>query len=209
MLQVRFSPVRQWPTKPTIAREHSRFKAGMADTLDLLERELSCIRAQDISIELYLTLDQIRNDGWPRADARPTQPGVILKYTTRQGQFVWPCDKYRDYRANLRAIALTLEALRAIARYGVATEKGEQYRGWLQLPASPQADELTSLAREIISSGSLSAEPAHVLSSPEALTSAWRAAIAHAHPDITGDTQRAASINAARDRIRELKGWLK
>ena len=57
------------------------------------------------------------------------------------------------------AIALTLQSLRAIARYGVTTEKGEQYTGWLQLPASPETDELTALALEIIAIGNLSIEP--------------------------------------------------
>lgn len=209
MLEVRFSPVQKWPTAPTIARDHSRFKAGLPDTLDLLERELCYLRAQDISIELYLTRDQIRNDGWPRADARPTQPGVILKYKTNQGQFAWPCDKFTDYRANMRAIALTLQALRAIARYGVTTEKGEQYTGWLQLPASSETDELTALALEIIAIGNLSIEPDQLLSSSEALAAAWRAAITVAHPDLTGNSQQAASVNTARDRIRQLKGWTK
>jgi hypothetical protein len=39
------------------------------------------------------------------------------------------------WQANVRAIALALEALRAVDRYGV-TKRGEQYQGWTALPAA-------------------------------------------------------------------------
>ena len=44
----------------------------------------------------------------------------------------YPCDKYSNWQANLRAIALSLEALRAEDRYGV-TRRAEQYKGWAKL----------------------------------------------------------------------------
>lgn len=42
--------------------------------------------------------------------------------------------EYDDWRDNLRAVALSLEALRAVDRYGVS-RRGEQYRGWQALEA--------------------------------------------------------------------------
>jgi hypothetical protein len=41
----RFKPISAWPSKPTPGwnRQHSRFKAGWQNTLDLLERELKVI----------------------------------------------------------------------------------------------------------------------------------------------------------------------
>jgi len=43
--------------------------------------------------------------------------------------------EYDDWQDNLRAIALAMEALRAVDRYGVS-KRGEQYQGWKQLPQS-------------------------------------------------------------------------
>lgn len=39
-----------------------------------------------------------------------------------------------DWQHNVRAIALGLEALRRVDRYGI-TKRGEQYAGWKALPA--------------------------------------------------------------------------
>jgi len=61
-----------------------------------------------------------------------------------------PCDSFKDWEANLRAIALSLERLRAADRYGVTTEEKEQYIGWLRLPATSQTDDLTELASKLI-----------------------------------------------------------
>lgn len=95
-------------------RQNSRFKAGWQQTLDLLERELNHLRAKDITIEGFFALNDIRNDGWPKSSARPTQPGVILSFASKQGPIVMPCDNFKDWESNLRAIALTLEHLRSV-----------------------------------------------------------------------------------------------
>src|SRR5882672_9119694 len=114
MIDCRFKPIEKWPTAPTRNRLRSPFKAKWGATLDLLEREIAHLRASDINVEAFLSPGQIRNDGWPKADARPGHPGVILSFSTRKGRMVMPCDKYGDWQANLRAIALTLEHLRAV-----------------------------------------------------------------------------------------------
>jgi hypothetical protein len=94
LIDCRFKPIEKWPSKPTpeYRRSHSRFKAGWQATLDLLERELNHLKAKDISIEGFFFVDDIRNDGWPKSRARPTQPGVVLSFTTKQGRMVMPCD---------------------------------------------------------------------------------------------------------------------
>lgn len=84
------------------------------------------------------------HDGLPRADARAGAPGVILAFDSRHGPLRYACDRFvkspwkresgEDWQHNLRAVALTLESLRAVDRYG-ATKDGQQYRGYAQLPA--------------------------------------------------------------------------
>lgn len=102
-------------------------------TMDLLDRELRMIEAENVVLQMAVTDYHIRNDGWIRANASPEHPGVILTFDSKHGPLSYPCDQFTDWQANIRAIALALEALRKVDRYGV-TKTGEQYRGWKQLP---------------------------------------------------------------------------
>src|SRR5262245_5030503 len=212
MIQCQFKPIEKWPSKPTPSwgRQHSRFKAGWTETIDLLERELSRLKAKDIIIEGFFTHAQIRNDGWPKSSARPNQPGVILSFGTKKGRMVMPCDKFTDWEANLRAIALTLEHLRAVERYGVTTEEQEQYTGWLKLPASAPVDEATELAKKLINLACVGYYPSQVLTEKTIFDKVWTEAFRRNHSDTApagGSTSGFQDALHARNRIRELKGW--
>ncbi|HWQ32281.1 MAG TPA: molecular chaperone DnaJ [Blastocatellia bacterium] len=209
MLQAAFRPITRWPRKPTDSwrRQRSRFRAGYRDTLDLLERELNHLKAKDIIIELFLTSKEIRNDGWPRSDARPTQPGVVLRFRGKHGDVEMPCDTFTAWEDNLRAIGLSLRALRDVDRYGVTTG-GEQYRGWTALPESTGGDPLLKAAGLIVANAGAGFTTSGVLASSETLDSAFRAAIRNVHPDNpNGNAEVAQQVIAARDRIKAAKGW--
>jgi len=123
---------------------------------------------------------------------------------------VMPCDSFRDWEANLRAIALSLEHLRAVDRYGVTTEEKEQYTGWLRLPAAGATDEAVECAKILIRHAAVSRyTPEQVLNNQAFFDSIWREAVRRTHPDTnngrdSGDFNRV--INA-RERIKTLKGW--
>lgn len=207
MIDCRFKPITAWPNPPTTNRTHGPFKATWQKTLDLLEKELGHLDARDITIEAFFRPNEIRNDGWPRSDARPTQPGVILSFETEKGRFVMPCDRFLNYQANARAIALTLEHLRGAERYGVAG-RGEQYTGWLRLPAASATDEAEHLAREIAKFAG--ADLPHVntfATNRDAFDRVWKEAVRQTHPDTGGNVEDFNAVIAARDRLRELKGW--
>jgi hypothetical protein len=53
---------------------------------------------------------------------------------TADDTFQFAVDMFPSWQDNLRAIALGLEALRKVERYGIAN-RGEQYAGWAQLTA--------------------------------------------------------------------------
>lgn len=84
----------------------------------------------------------IRLDGQIRASAPvPEHPGVILAFDARKLMDNFAGSKgglsfVQDHYDNLRSIALTLEALRTVDRYG-GTEHGEQYQGFRTLPSAP------------------------------------------------------------------------
>lgn len=141
-IQVQFEPIDQWPGVPTRNRRHSRFKTNLSDTYRLLERELLHLGCKRLVIQADCERRMIRNDGLLRSDARLRGPGVILSFDSKHGSLSYPCDTFANWDCNLRAIALALEALRKVDRYGV-TKRAEQYRGWQQLPAPDTADRWT------------------------------------------------------------------
>lgn len=130
----RIRPIQQWPGESTRNRKRSNFSASWQGTLNLLTRELDFLGRKNVVIQLALTEQDIRLDGFPRANARPEHPGVIISLDSKHGPLSYPCDTFPTWQDNVRAIALALESLRSVDRYGV-TKRGEQYSGWKQLPA--------------------------------------------------------------------------
>lgn len=103
-----------------------------SDTLTLLDRELRALDAKKIVFQIDVREHEIRLDGQVRADARPADPAVIISFASKHGSLRYFCDQFKDWHDNVRAIALGLEALRKVERYGI-THKGEQYAGWKAL----------------------------------------------------------------------------
>jgi hypothetical protein len=123
------------PKTPHCDRRGSgHFKNGWNDTLDVLEKELNHLGAKDIVIQIETTLDDIRNDGWPRSDARVSGPKVAISFRSKYGQLTYRCDDCSQWIHNVRCIALTLQRLRMAELYGV-TKRGEQYTGFKALPS--------------------------------------------------------------------------
>ncbi len=199
MIDCRFVPVATWPGKKKISRQNSPYRAGYANTLDALERELRHLRAKDILIQAFFDLKDIRNDGWPKSSARPKEPGVILTFTGQDGKVLsMPCDTYRDWEANLRAIAFTLEDLRAINRRGVA-QTGEQYRGWQQLPPVADPAPVTpSEAAEVLRKEGSDLSTSVILQWQNSAREAIRIALLSSHPDKRGSAERFQRVQAAR-----------
>lgn len=112
----------------------------LQETLNLLHRELREIGGRDIVLEIALREQDFRNDGMPRANAKPEHPGVILSFTAKGGAMRFPCGTFDRWQDNLRGIALSLEALRKIDRYGV-TRHAEQYAGWKQIAGTPSTEQ--------------------------------------------------------------------
>ena len=134
-----FRPLVMWPGQTTRDRRNSPFRARYADTMERLQRELTHLDARNPVIQIDVTERDIRLDGLPRSDARVQSPGVVVSFESRFGPLRYPCDRFEDWKGNLRAIALALESLRRVDRYGV-TRRGEQYTGWKALPPGTAGD---------------------------------------------------------------------
>lgn len=141
-MNITYRPISTWPGDRTLRsdRRASPFgSAAYAGTLKILEHELAMIGATNVVIENGMREQDIRLDGLPRAGApQPEDPGVIVSFESTHGPLRYATDVFKRWEINLRAIALGLEALRRVERYGIAT-RGEQYAGWRQIEARSQS----------------------------------------------------------------------
>lgn len=184
MLDARFKPLAKWIRTPELGYKSAQFKTAYNRTLDKLEYEILKLDGCDVVIEAGYTLPQIRNDGWPRGGTAPSHPGVVLYFKATAGALCFPCGTYSRMEDNLHAIALTLESLRAIDRYGV-TLQHQQYIGFATLPA-PETRGTVDQAAELFASlaGRGTQE---ILQEREAFRRAYRVVAARLHPDTGGD----------------------
>lgn len=182
MIDLRFVPI---PRPKNAGIKRAQFRSGYMDTLYMLESELGKLGAKLIVIQAGYKRDDIRNDGWPRASAKPEHPACVVQFQDRKGQqLAFRASKYTAFEDNLRAIAMTLEALRAVDRYGVVN--GEQYTGFKQLGAAPPP--VTSMTRQDAAAflaRLVGMEQAYVYScNPDVRSDLYRAAAKKVHPDI-------------------------
>lgn len=198
---------RTW-LRPASARERSRFTATWTDTTSLLERELDHLHARRLVMELDVREQDIRNDGQVRANARPMSDAVVLAFESQHGPLQYRSDIYNTvawgargapvWQHNVRAIALTLESLRAVNRYG-ATSHGEQYRGFKAIgagyglaPTSMTTDLAATVLRDEAGDRATFSTAAN-----------YKAARANAHPDRNnGDRSSWDAVEQAADVLR-------
>lgn len=189
-IDYQFRPISQWPGQMHHARSRRRatFKADYNSTLRLLQRELEHLGASKVVIEAAFPENAIRLDGRLREGCRPPEhPGIILSFQSNLGPLRYPCDTFDDWRANLRAIALGLEALRRVDRYGV-TRRGEQYSGWKQLPSAVTAAMTVEQAAEVLVRLAMcdNRDTSFVMKSAKCMQECYRTACKATHPDLNG-----------------------
>jgi DnaJ domain len=185
-----------WPTgQPrTAPRRGAEFKVELRQARDELLNGLKLLGARSVVISSSLPL---RRDGLPLANtSEPNDPGVAVYFDRRKGSdwapFVIACDTYRKVRWNLRAIGVTVEALRAIQRHGASSLLEQAFTGFAALPPATVGDppwwEVLGVSRD---------------AGPDKIRDAFRELARIHHPDVGGDSERMAQINRAHERARE------
>ena len=174
-----FRPLPRWPYPETRdRRSRYTFKAGWADTLELLEYEIGRLGGHDVILGAAFREEDLRLDGMPRSNARePWHPGIEISFDTPKGRLVYATDVCEYWQHNVRSIALGLEALRAVDRFGI-TRHGEQYAGFLQLE-----DSVEKGRRLVEEAGGVTA------------------ALKRWHPDGGGDARAFGAVQAYRERV--------
>lgn len=208
---LKVGPIREWPgaLTPVGKRHLSRFKSTsysggwrrnqtpLSATTELLTRELRALGAKNPEMLIAMSPADFRNDGYPRAQAKAEHPGIILSFDSEYGHLSYPCDTFTTWQDNLRAVALALEALRKVDRYGV-TKRGQQYKGFLEIEA-PKPGYLSSIDAATQYMEALIGADRGDYANVESLL---RRAQRKAHPDVSGERE-------AWDALQEIEALLR
>jgi len=184
----------------------SQFKAPWSDTMWLLEHELESLGVKgEFILQLDISEADIRIDNNLRASARPATEDVAISIESKRGPLLFTCSRFTSWKDNVRAIALGLEALRKVDRYGI-TQSDEQYTGFRALPsATPMLGgsmTLEGAAEFLIEHGSTIVQQyivADVIGQPSTIDALYRRAAKKLHPDAGGSEALFLLLAQARD----------
>lgn len=175
-----------WTRTPEHRRAHPKFDGSFARARDGLLAEIRRLGGTKSLITCNMPT---RRDGLPYADGRITNgdPGVAVYWWQMVGsrvvERVMACDRWRNVGHNMRALALSIEALRGLERWGGSTIVDRAFQSFAALPPAP-SDWRAMLGNP----GSI-----------DAARSAYRRLALEAHPDHGGDADRMSRLNEAWD----------
>ncbi|MDR6117244.1 hypothetical protein QE370_000428 [Aeromicrobium sp. SORGH_AS981] len=186
---------RDW-LRPSVDRRNSLFSAAWSDTASKLCAEVDAIsdeRGGLITIALDVLPGQLKVNGTGlKANQAPSTPAVEVTFDTQHGPVRFRADAYTrtwgripPWRDNVRAVALTLEYLRAVDRHGAA-DHGQQYGGFLALEAGTGAVATGGMTRD--QAEQVLTEWSH-FSGDRLDVNRLRIARRNAHPDRNGGDQ--------------------
>lgn len=220
-LLVTYGPQASWPGRllDDNDREGSPFTAAYDKTEKLLRREAAMLNATSCTVRLALRAGDFYKDGTGLTNRAPlpAHPGVIVVVDSAEhGVLTWSCDRYRrrgysnepaSWQHNVRAVAMGLEALRQVERYGIA-ERGEQYAGFSALTTgramSARREAMTLDEAAALLAGAVNGTRVEsVLSNRTIAAGCHRAAMRLLHPD-----QGAVDNEEQRDKLaRVSEAW--
>lgn len=209
-MRIQYERIDRWPNRTLTAsrKKGDPFQTNWDGTLRKLKYECGRLIDRE-SIDDYLVI--IAGTGVPRVDGsgfradRPfDHPGIVVVAPSKHGPLKFACDHFTDWRANVHAIALTMERLRLADLYGVGS-RGEAFAGFKALPApivTPPPMTAGEAAEILIrESGTTNLKPEDLLlrSSDSTQQDLYRLAAKRLHPDRpTHDPERWKRLQEAK-----------
>lgn len=114
-------------------RHHARFKTSFATAREQLLREIKLLGGTE---PIFSSNIPRKNDGLPYANLKPINgdPGIACYFKRKGKQMCFACDCYWTVDDNMHAIALTIGALRGIARWGTGDMMERAFTGFTAIP---------------------------------------------------------------------------
>lgn len=121
----------QWPTgwARSTRRQRSRFSATLFAALTQLRAELERLGARNAVITSNLP---VNSRGNPYGHAE--DPGIAVWFVLNGQERVLVCDRWDEAGHNMHAIALTIEAMRGLERWGTGDVVARAFAGFTALP---------------------------------------------------------------------------
>ena len=173
----------QWPDgwKRTNYRKAGGFSVTFARARDELLAE---IRRLNGKLPVISSNMQLRRDGLPYAQQTNIQdPGIAVYFTYKGKQMCFACDKYTKVEANMRAIQLTISAIRGIERWGASDMMERAFTGFTALEHQGEDWwDVLEVRRD---------------ATPEAIEASYRRKRSEHHPDKGGDPEQFQRVQRA------------
>jgi hypothetical protein len=176
-----------WDRTPSSERtRNNRFQKTLRESIDDLADELQRLGVDDWRLSTGAE-HQKQNPKYPYADASPDDPGVVVRWTMRGGQYAVACDDSSKLRDNVRNLYLYLREKRKMEDRPVTTGEDEFANARLP-PAESEAP--ADNPPHVILGVSPDAEPADV-------QDAYRRLTKTAHPDHGGSAEEFCRLTEA------------
>ena len=178
-----------WPEGWPRTNIHSRgpYRTSLPGALDNLKREIGLLCGPEVGRTLILSSNVLLGA------ERPADPGVVAYFTWDQQALAIPCDRWNAVEHNVQAIALTIEAMRAMDRHGAKQMVRAMFRGFVALPGPANG---ARPWREVLGA----------VRTLDELEARYRTMAMGHHPDRGGSHALMAELNAARDAARKELG---
>ncbi len=175
-----------WPRIAENARHTSRFKTTLPAALAKLEDEVRMLPGRGLVLSSNYTLG-IKN---------PRDPGVVAYFTHDSVALAVPCDRWTKIEDNVQAIALTIEAMRGMNRWGAKHMIKAMFTGFKMLPAPESSQPLNWWQILGVTQTSPWSEIIH----------AYREKAMRCHPDVGGSNELMQQLNEALHRAKKAVG---
>ena len=190
-----------WPahierTPPAERKRTHKYSVPFSQAIDDIDTELTTRLGAD-SVRLSTAAPHRKEDGLPYANARPDDPGAVVRWSKDGDQFCVAADNWTTLRDNLRTIGLYIAEKRKMAGRPVRTAQDEFASA--RLP--PGDDE------EAIVAGNGLERDAHAVlgvapDAPDAVVKgAYRELLKERHPDHGGTQAEVTELNRAKEQM--------
>lgn len=173
-----------WPKTEANKRESGiRFKnVTVSGALKGLYEEVRRLGGKNVVLSSNYTL----------GNTNPKDPAVVAYFDYEGKQVAMPCDRWNRIEANVRAIALTIEAMRGMERWGAKHMIRAMFSGFTALneKTGPSCWDILGL------------EPHS--QTEHSVQSAYRSKLREAHPDTGGNADAFRQLTEAREMALEL-----
>jgi len=162
----------------------SQFKKTFYQVFKDLEYELDRAGASKIIVS---SNNRVGVSGRMRMDREPIDTGVAVYFTRNNQSMVFACDRFNKVKDNVQAIAMTLEALRGIERWGASDMMERTFTGFKALASENPGESWWKVLQ-------IDAD-----ASEEQIQTAYRRMAKLAHQDAGGSDVAMTALNVARD----------